>query len=137
VTDPQTDPQQSLTLHQYPEKIAVLRLAAGADIPEWAESSSIFSITATATETSVVCAGRSVPTKVPGDRGLTAFTLAGATPSAGVLVELLTPLADDEITAHTITTPTTVWVLVPAEKAERAAEAWRRRGHDVAPAPVA
>ena len=66
------------TLHQFPEKLAVLRLAAGADVPEWAESSSLFSITASATETSLVCAGRSVPTKVPGDRGLIGFTLADA-----------------------------------------------------------
>ncbi|WP_170219322.1 ACT domain-containing protein [Nocardioides litoris] len=124
------------TLHTYPEKIAVLRLAPGADVPEWAESSSLFSITATATETSVVCAGRSVPTKVPGDRGLTGFALADEAPSAGVLVELLTPLAEEGLSVHTVTTTTTVWVLVPATDAERAAEAWRRRGHTVAPAPV-
>jgi hypothetical protein len=128
------------TLHQYPEKIAVLKLASGADIPEWAESSSLFSITATATETSLVCAGRSVPTKVPGDRGLTGFTLADPDPgasSAGVLVELLSPLADDGVTVHTITTFSTVWLLVPAIEVDKAVEAWRRRGHTVVPAPVA
>ena len=32
-------------------------------VPAWAESSSIFSVTATATETSVVCAARNVPKK--------------------------------------------------------------------------
>lgn len=136
------------TLHQYPEKLAVLRLAAGADVPAWAESSSLFSITASATETSLVCAGRSVPTKVPGDRGLVGFTLAGpdgdagtapgpnASTAAGVLVDLLAPLAEDDVAVHVITTTTTVWVLLPATEAERAAEAWRRRGHVVEPAPV-
>jgi len=127
------------TIHQFPEKLAVLKLASGADVPEWAESSSLFSITASATETSLVCAGRSVPTKVPGDRGLTGFTLAdaGASSAAGVLVDLLAPLAEDEVTVHVITTFTTVWVLVPASSVERATEAWRRRGHTVEPAPAA
>ena len=40
------------TLQQFPEKLAVVRLPPGAEIPPWAESSSLFSITATATETS-------------------------------------------------------------------------------------
>lgn len=126
------------TLHQFPEKIAVLKLAAGADVPEWAESSSLFSISASADETSVMCAGRSVPAKVPGDRGLIAFALAdGSTSSsAGVLVDLLTPLAEAEVSVHVHTTSTTVWVLVPATEAERAAEEWRRRGHTVVPAPT-
>lgn len=124
------------TLLQYPEKLAVLRLAAGSDVPEWAESSSIFSVTATASETAVVCAGRSVPTKVPGDRGLIGFTVddGESANAAGVLVDLLTPLAEDGITVHTITTFTTVWVLVPSTDVDRATEAWRRRGHTVAPA---
>ena len=127
------------TIHQFPEKLAVLKLASGADIPAWAESSSLCSITATATETSRVCAGRSVPTKVAGDRGLIGFTLVGeegsrASSPAGVLVELLTPLAEDDVPVHTITTFSTVWVLVPATEVDRATEAWRRRGHTVEPA---
>ncbi|MDO9454837.1 ACT domain-containing protein [Nocardioides sp.] len=130
------------TIHQFPEKLAVLKLASGAEVPAWAESSSLFSVTATAGETSLVCAGRSVPTKIPGDRGLIGFTLVGEVGSrvpspAGVLVELLTPLAEEGIAVHTITTFSTVWVLVPVTEVERATEAWRRRGHTVAPAPVA
>ena len=50
-------------LARYPESLAVVRLGPGAEIPTWAESSSVFSITATAVETSVVCAARSVPKK--------------------------------------------------------------------------
>src|SRR4029078_4152202 len=53
------------TLQQFPEKLVVARLAPGAEVPDWAESSSLFSVTATAKETSIVCAGRSVPKKVP------------------------------------------------------------------------
>lgn len=138
--DAPTGTAQALTLHRFPEKLAVLRLAAGADVPTWAESSSLFSITASATETSLVCAGRSVPTKIHGDRGLVGFSVIGPdTPqsgTAGVLVELLAPLAEDGVTVHAITTTSTVWVLVPAAEADRAAEAWRRRGHAVDDAPL-
>ncbi len=59
--EPGQDPVQ--TLRRFPEDLAVVRLGPGADVPDWAESSSIFSVTATATETSVVCAARQVPKK--------------------------------------------------------------------------
>ena len=42
----------TVTLQQFPEKLVVARLAPGAEVPDWAESSSLFSVTATATETS-------------------------------------------------------------------------------------
>lgn len=120
-------------IQQFPEKIAVVRLAPGADIPEWAESSSIFSITATATETALVCAGRNVPAKVVGTRGLIGFSLDQelASSSVGVVVALLSPLADAEVAVYTFTTYDSVWVLVPTADVERAVEAWRRQGHTV------
>ena len=65
-----TVPRPTYELQQFPEKLAVIKLPAGAEIPSWAESSSLFSITATATETSLVCAGRSVPDQgAPAPRG--------------------------------------------------------------------
>ena len=62
-----------MKLSQFPETLAVVRLPAGAEIPIWAEASSIFSITATVTETSLVCAGRSVPTKTRHQKPFIAF----------------------------------------------------------------
>jgi hypothetical protein len=128
------DPGPTYTLQQFPEKLAVVKLPPGSEIPTWAESSSLFSITATATETSVICAGRSIPTKVIGQKGLTAFALQGELDptQAGVLVALLEPLAEEQISVFTVSTHDTNWILVPALEAERAAEAWRRRGHSVA-----
>lgn len=121
------------TLQEFPEKLAVVRLPAGSEIPTWAESSSLFSITATATETSLVCAGRNVPTKQVAQKGLTAFAVQGPLDFAlvGVLAGLLVPLAEEEISVFTISTYDTDWILVPQQDAERAAEAWRRRGHTV------
>ncbi|MDP2775383.1 MAG: ACT domain-containing protein [Nocardioides sp.] len=121
------------TLQQFPEKLAVVKLPPGAEIPEWAESSSLFSITATATETSLVCAGRNVPTKQVAHKGMTAFAVMGTLDFelTGVLAALLAPLAEAEISVFTISTYDTDWILVPVAKAEDAAEAWRRRGHTV------
>jgi uncharacterized protein len=123
-------------LSRFPETLAVVRFGPGTEIPAWAESSSIFSVTATATETSVVCASRSVPSKSRHQRPFTAFCVEGphALPETGVLVTLLTPLAEDDISVFTISTFDTNWILVPAGDADRAEEAWRRSGHETAPA---
>ena len=128
--------QRTFHLARYPETLAIVRLAPGAEVPEWAESSSIFSITATATETSLVCAGRNVPKKVPHQKPFTAFCVTDrlAFEEVGVLAALLAPLAEDGIPVLTLSTYDTDWVLVPTPAADRAEDAWRRRGHETAPA---
>lgn len=127
------------TIHQYPEKLVVASLPPGAEVPAWAESSSVFAIIATATETTLVCAGRSVPKKVKQAGPFAAFAVAGELEFSltGILHALLAPLAEEEISVFSLSTYPTDWVLVPTEKAEAAAEAWRRRGHTVTAAPVA
>ena len=123
-------------LSRYPETLAVVRLGPGTEVPAWAESSSLFSITATATETSIVCAARSVPKKSVHQRPFTAFEVEGPLDFAltGVLAELLAPLAAAEISVFTLSTFDTDWILVPGGDADRAAEEWRRSGHEVVPA---
>lgn len=126
----------SFEIEQFPESLAVVRLGPGADVPAWAESSSLFSVTATARETSIVCAGRNVPRKARQEGPFTGFAVRGPLDFAltGVLVELLTPLAEAGISVFTVSTFDTDWVLVARERAGDAAEEWRRRGHTVAPA---
>jgi hypothetical protein len=124
---------RSFTLEQFPEKLAVVRLGPGAEVPTWAESSSLFSVTATALETSVVCAMRSVPRKAKQEGPFTAFMVRGTLDFAltGVLAALLAPLAAAEISVFAISTFDTDWILVPVGDAERAAEEWRRSGHEI------
>jgi len=126
----------SYTLHRYPETLAVVRLGPGAEVPAWAESSSIFSVTATAAETSLVCAARSVPNKARAQKPFTAFAVDGPLDfsETGVLVALLTPLAEDGISVFTLSTFDTDWILVRTGDADPAEEAWRRSGHQIAPA---
>lgn len=113
-------------IERFPETLAMVGLPPGAEIPTWAESASIFSITATATETSLICARRSVPKKAPQHGPLTAFLIKDGELTA------LSVLADIE--AKVISTHAALWVLVPIEQADAAEEAWRRSGQDVAPA---
>ncbi len=127
---------ETYTLQQFPETLVVVRLPPGAEVPEWAESSSLFSITATATETSLVCASRSVPKKARQAGPFRAFAVEGPLDFAltGVLSALLAPLAEAGISIFTISTYDTDWVLVPVAEVDHATEAWRGRGHTVAPA---
>ncbi len=133
----------SYSLARFPETLAIVQLGPGAEIPTWAESSSIFSVTATATETSIVCAARNVPAKARHHRPYTAFAVVPEDGSAdfdlssgvtGVLVALVAPLAEAGVTVFVLSTFGTDWILVPKNDAERAEEAWRRAGHSVAPA---
>ena len=124
---------RSFRLEQFPEKIAVVQLGPGAEVPDWAESSSLFSITATALETSLVCAARSVPKKAKHAGPFIAFAVQGPLDFSltGVLATLLQPIAAAEISVFSISTFDTDWMLVPVDDAERAAETWREAGHEV------
>jgi len=125
--------ESSYALHRFPETLAVVGMPAGTQVPPWAESSSVFSVTATATETSIVCARRSVPKKVKQAGPFTAFAVQGPLDLAltGVLSSLLAPLAEAGVSVFTISTFDTDWILVPQERADDAADEWRRRGHTV------
>jgi uncharacterized protein len=80
-----------------------------------------------------VCARRNVPKKVRQAGPFAAFAVAGPLDLAltGVLAALLQPLAEVQISVFTVSTYDTDWILVPFEKADDAAEEWRRHGHTV------
>ncbi len=126
----------SHTLLRHAEPLAVVRLGSGADLPSWATSSTLLSVTATAAETSVVCAHAAVPAKARPQGPFTAFSVEGTLDFAltGVLHTLLAAPAEEEVPVFTLSTFDTDWVLVPAAEADRVTEAWRRRGYDVRPA---
>ncbi|MGL5825940.1 MAG: ACT domain-containing protein [Nocardioides sp.] len=123
----------AFTIQRFPETLAVVRLGPGSEVPGWAESSSVFSVTATATETSVVCAARSVPGKARALRPLTGFAIEGPLDFAltGVLSTLLAPLTEAEISIFVLSTFDTYWILVAASAADRVESAWRAHGHRV------
>ena len=125
--------QSVRSLLQHDEPLVVVRLGVGADVPTWASSGTLFSVTATAHETSLVCGARGVPRKVRQQGPFIAFAVEGTLDFSltGVLAGLLVPLAEAAIPVFVVSTFDTDWLLVPADRAPAAAEAWRRSGHAV------
>jgi uncharacterized protein len=123
-------------LLRHPEALVVVRLGPGADVPPWATAASLFSVTATASETSLVCGAAGVPRKARSEGPYVAFSVAGTLDHAlvGVLSGLLGPLAEAAIPVFTLSTFDTDWVLVPADRADAAERTWREAGYAVRPA---
>ena len=128
--------QHDLTLLRHAEPLAVVRLGPGADVPAWATAATLFSVTATANETSLVCGAAGVPRKAPSEGPYLAFSVAGTLDHAlvGVLSGLLAPLADAAVPVFTLATFDTDWVLVPADRADLAEQTWQEAGYAVLPA---
>lgn len=133
MTEPAEGTPPPLVLVRHPEHLSVVRLGPGTDVPAWATAATIFSVTATATETSVVCASDGVPRKAVQQGPFVVFSVEGTLDFSltGVLHSLLAPLADAGVAVFAQSTYDTDWVLVPAGDADRAAEAWRRSGREV------
>ncbi len=121
------------TLVRHPEHLAVVRLGPGADLPAWASAGTLLSVTATATETSVVCGRADVPRKATQQGPYTAYAVDGPLDLAmtGVLSALLAPLAAARIPVFTLSTYDTDWILVPTGRADQADETWQGAGHEV------
>jgi len=125
-----------LTRHR--DALAVVRLGRGAKVPAWASASTLFSVTATDAETSIVCHASSVPAKAKRQGPFVAFEVTGPLDFAltGVLHALLTPLAEAGVSVFTISTFDTDWILVRAGQADKAEGAWTAAGHTVHPPVV-
>ncbi len=129
------DETRSFDLTRHRDALAVVRLGRGAKIPAWASASTLFSVTATADETSIVCHAANVPAKAKRQGPYVAFEVTGPLDFklTGVLHSLLGPLADAGISVFTISTYDTDWILVRGAVADAAEAAWVAAGHTVHP----
>ena len=114
------------------ELLAVCRLAANADIPEWVEARKFHCVTRTADELSIVCIENNLPEDVIAERGWVALKLEGPFPFSmtGVLASFLQPLAQARIPIFAISTFDTDYVLLKQQDLERALAALRAAGHE-------
>lgn len=114
----------SLSLSVLPDRLAICRLEAGAELPAWALGSGFRSITRTADETSVVCAEEAVPREVRAERGWRALKVEGPLDFSitGVLASLASPLADAGVPVFAVSTYDTDYLLVKTADLERAVE---------------
>ncbi len=121
-----------LTLSVLPETFAICRLDRDA-VPLWAAANDFISITRTQYELSIVCLDRYVPDSAKADRGWRVLKIEGPLDLSltGVLASIAVPLAEAWINIFAISTFDTDYVLVKAEKLDRAIEVLGNAGHTV------
>ena len=122
-------------LMEHPEDVSIVRLPGGEEPTfDWRQGP-FASLTRTPDETSVVCLTASVPTGARTEGPFRVVEVAGPLSfgTVGVFAEVLEPLVEAEISVLGFSTFDTDWVLVPAEEAREAADAWRRAGLVITP----
>jgi len=114
---------------------AIVRLASGASVPEWATKGEFTSITRTSDELSIVCLAENVPADVPSPHRWICLKLEGPIPfsQTGVLLSFIEPLSSKGIPIFAISTYDTDYVLVQEEYARAALKILQEAGHDLWP----
>ncbi len=117
---------ERLALEWVPGRYAVCRLAAGAEMPEWATSGGGFvSITRTDVELSIVAPESAVPGEVTAQRGWRAMRVVGTLDfsTVGVLARLTGACADAGVPVFVVSTYDTDILLVRDGDVEAAVSA--------------
>lgn len=120
------------TLRQHTGSVGVCALDPDADVPDWIDGP-LTAVVRTPNELSVLCAADAVPADIETIGPYAPFEVEGPLDPTlvGVLAGLLDPLAEKGISVLTVSTFGTDWVLVPADQAGTAADAWRQHGHRI------
>jgi hypothetical protein len=118
-----------------PDLIAVCRLDTKAPLPAWATagSSTLVSVTRTASELSIVCAQENMPQDVRSERDWRCLMVEGPLDFSltGVLSALLAPLAEAGVSVFALSTFDTDYLLVRAAQLDLAVETLSAAGHRV------
>jgi hypothetical protein len=124
---------QSLDLILLPDHLAVCRLPAGAELPAWAVSGGLLSVSWTHDETSIVCSQAAVPLEVQADVGWRALKVAGPLDFSltGILLSIAQPLAEAGIGIFAVSTYDTDYVLVKETSLGAAETALTKFDHHV------
>jgi len=122
-----------LKFRQLPDTFTICRLPPDAAIPEFALKASLFSVTRTTDELSIVCPTGQAPGNAKCEGPWTCFKLEGPFPFSltGVLASFLDPLAEHGVPIFAIATFDTDYVLVKIEHASAALRTLEAAGHDL------
>lgn len=124
----------SLPLTALTAPLALCRLSASDEIPEWtARARTFLTISRTPTELSIVADESAVPADVEAQRGYRALRVEGPLPLdlIGIFAALSVPLAASNVPIFPIATYDTDYVLVAESHFERAVSALEAAGHRV------
>lgn len=120
-----------LNLILLPTNFAICRLAPNEPIPNWASKGSVFSITKTDEELSIVCEEKYVPENVQSQKNWRCLKIAGPLDFSltGILLQIAQPLAAEKISIFAISTFDTDYILVKATQIEQAGATLEKVGH--------
>ncbi len=120
----------TFTFAVHPERLAIVRLAPDAVVPEWARGAFV-TVSRTRSELSIVCAQQHVPASVRQERDRLAFGIAGVVPmtTIGILASLCGVLAAAQVPVFAISTFDTDYLLVAAAHGDTARRALEDKGH--------
>jgi hypothetical protein len=116
-----------LVLTVLPDEFALFNLPVDAPLPDWLlthQAASLYSITRTTEELSIVCPSVWVPGTAVVERGWFAFKVEGPLDLSlsGVMALLSKPLADAHIPVFTLSTYNTDYLLVKGEHLQKATQ---------------
>jgi uncharacterized protein len=114
-------------------KLAICRLGARDDVPQWANTGTFTSITRTGSELSIVCQEESVPEGVERQPGWRVLQVEGplAFELTGILASIAQPLTAAGVSLFAVSTFDTDYVLVREAQLDAAVAALRAAGHRV------
>lgn len=122
-----------LKFRRLPGVYAIVRLAPGSSVPDWATKGEFTSITRTADELSVVCPAGNLPADVHSPHRWICLKLEGPFPfsQTGVLLSFIEPLSNGGVPIFAISTYDTDYVLIQEEYAGDAVSALQQVGHEL------
>jgi hypothetical protein len=126
-------PRALLTLTVFPDRYAISRLDAKADVPEWSAKGQFVSVSRTPDELSIVCVEANVPMGITCEPGWRILKCEGPLDYAltGIIASLAEPLADAGVPIFPIATHDTDYILVKESHLETAIRALTGYGHAV------
>ncbi len=113
-----------LTLQIFEPELAICRLPPTSPIPAWIGGKDFVSVTRTPAELSIVSYETQVPGEVKAERNWRMLGIKGPLDFSltGVLASLVSPLSDEGIAVFAISTYDTDYLLVKADRFDRALE---------------
>jgi hypothetical protein len=116
--------KHTLTLQIFELELAICRLPPTSPIPDWIGDIDFVSVTRTPDELSIVCYETQVPGEVKAERNWRMVGIKGPLDFSmtGVLASLVSPLSDAGIAVFAISTYDTDYLLVKADRYDRALE---------------
>lgn len=122
---------QGCNLVVLPYSLAVVYVAPGSTLPDWALRGPWYSITKTSDELSVVCEEQYVPDTVRSEKGWRCIKVQGPLDFGltGILASLANPLAKAGISIFAVSTFETDYLLLKEERLQEAIAVLKDAGH--------